>query len=92
MTSGGPDPVCIGLDLGTSGLKAVALAASGTILARASAGYPTHQPAAGAYEQDSSPWARPASRPGRPSPGRTPGPTTWAMSSASAAAPPSCTG
>jgi len=62
MTSGGPGQdvgdVYIGLDLGTSGLKAVALAASGTILARASAAYPTHQPAAGAYEQDPGDWLR----------------------------------
>jgi sugar (pentulose or hexulose) kinase len=62
MTSAGPGQdvgdVYIGLDLGTSGLKAVALAASGTILARASAAYPTHQPAAGAYEQDPRDWLR----------------------------------
>jgi xylulokinase len=50
--------VYIGLDLGTSGLKAVALSASGAILARASAAYPTHQPAAGAYEQDPGDWLR----------------------------------
>src|SRR5580693_6162903 len=60
MTSGRPGQdvgdVYIGLDLGTSGLKAVALAASGTILARASAAYPTHQPAAGAHEQDPGDW------------------------------------
>jgi xylulokinase len=66
MTSGDPaqdapdaqdvGDVYIGLDLGTSGLKAVALAASGAILARASAAYPTHQPAAGAYEQDPGDW------------------------------------
>jgi xylulokinase len=62
MTSGGPGrdvgDVYIGLDLGTSGLKAVALGASGAILARASAAYPTHQPAAGAYEQDPGDWLR----------------------------------
>jgi len=62
MTSGGPDQdagdVYIGLDLGTSGLKAVALGASGAILARRSAGYSTHQPAAGAYEQDPGDWLR----------------------------------
>jgi xylulokinase len=62
MTSGGPGQdvgdVYIGLDLGTSGLKAVALAASGAILARASAAYPTHRPAAGAYEQDPGDWLR----------------------------------
>ena len=50
--------VYIGLDLGTSGLKAVALSASGAILARASAAYPTHRPVAGAYEQDPGDWLR----------------------------------
>jgi xylulokinase len=62
MTSGGPTQdsrdVYVGLDLGTSGLKAVALAATGAILACASAAYPTHQPAAGAYEQDPGDWLR----------------------------------
>ena len=62
MTSGGPGQdvgdVYIGLDLGTSGLKAVALAGSGTILARASAVYPTHRPGAGAAEQDTGDWQR----------------------------------
>jgi xylulokinase len=60
MTSGGPGQdagdVYIGLDLGTSGLKAMALAASGAILARASSAYPTHRPVAGAYEQDPGDW------------------------------------
>jgi sugar (pentulose or hexulose) kinase len=60
MTSGDPGQdaadVYIGLDLGTSGLKAMALAASGLVVARASAGYPTHRPAAGAYEQDPGDW------------------------------------
>src|SRR6516225_1799013 len=62
MTTGGPGQqdaeVYLGLDLGTSGLKAVALSASGAILARAGAAYPTHQPAAGAYEQDPGDWLR----------------------------------
>jgi sugar (pentulose or hexulose) kinase len=64
MTSAGPgqDDVYIGLDLGTSGLKAMALAASGTILARTSAAYPTHQPAAGAYEQEPGDWLRAVQR------------------------------
>ena len=72
-------PVYIGLDLGTSGLKAVALGASGAILARGSVAYPTHRPVAGAYEQDTGDWLRAAERalarsrrsfcpaPGRPS-------------------------
>jgi len=62
MTSGGPGQdagdVYIGLDLGTSGLKAVALAATGAILARASAVYPTRRPATGAAEQDTGDWQR----------------------------------
>jgi len=52
--------VYIGLDLGTSGLKAVALAASGAILARASAAYPTHRSVAGSAEQDTGDWRRAA--------------------------------
>ncbi len=48
--------VYIGLDLGTSGLKGVALAASGTVAARASAAYPTSRPAAGAAEQAPQDW------------------------------------
>jgi xylulokinase len=62
MTPGGQNQdaadVYIGLDLGTSGLKAVALTATGAILARAGAAYPTHQPVAGAYEQDPGDWVR----------------------------------
>jgi xylulokinase len=52
---GGQDAF-IGLDLGTSGLKGVAVAASGAVLARGSARYPTHAPAAGACEQDPRDW------------------------------------
>jgi sugar (pentulose or hexulose) kinase len=52
--------VYIGLDLGTSGLKAVALTASGAILGQASAAYPTYRPVAGAYEQDAGDWQRAA--------------------------------
>ncbi len=56
MTPGDAADVYIGLDLGTSGLKAVALAGSGAILAQATAAYPTYQPVAGAYEQDTGDW------------------------------------
>jgi xylulokinase len=52
----GPGDVYIGLDLGTSGLKAIALTTSGEILARGSAAYPTHRPEAGACEQDTADW------------------------------------
>ena len=60
MTTAGvtPGEVYIGLDLGTSGLKAVALTATGTILARGSAVYPTDRSAAGAAEQDTADWQR----------------------------------
>ncbi|HEX6932182.1 MAG TPA: FGGY family carbohydrate kinase [Streptosporangiaceae bacterium] len=46
----------LGLDLGTSGLKAIALAASGEVVARADAGYPTSRPGPGAAEQDPARW------------------------------------
>ena len=39
--------VYIGLDLGTSGLKGVALAPGGTVIARGAAAYPTHRPGPG---------------------------------------------
>jgi xylulokinase len=54
--------VYIGLDLGTSGLKAVALSASGAILARSGVTYRTRQPAPGAYEQDAGDWRRAVER------------------------------
>jgi len=65
MTSGDPaqdsqdaGDSYIGLDLGTSGLKGVALSTTGAILARGSAVYPTHRSAAGAAEQDTGDWRR----------------------------------
>jgi xylulokinase len=51
-----PAAVFIGLDLGTSGLKGVALADSGEVLASASAAYPTFRPAPGAAEQAPRDW------------------------------------
>jgi len=54
--------VYLGLDLGTSGLKAVALTTSGEILGRGSAAYPTHRPGAGACEQDTADWQRSVER------------------------------
>jgi xylulokinase len=56
----GAGDVYIGLDLGTSGLKAVALSTSGEILARGGAAYPTHRPSAGACEHDTRDWQRAA--------------------------------
>jgi xylulokinase len=58
MSTGGGGDVYLGLDLGTSGLKAIALNTRGTILARAGMAYPTHRPAAGACEQDTAEWLR----------------------------------
>ena len=46
----------VGLDLGTSGLKAVALGAGGEIAARARADYPTSRPEPGAAEQSPGDW------------------------------------
>jgi sugar (pentulose or hexulose) kinase len=54
------DGAYLGLDLGTSGLKGVALTAAGSVLARGSAGYPTRRPAAGACEQEPASWLRAA--------------------------------
>jgi xylulokinase len=51
-----PDAIYVGLDLGTSGLKAIALRASGDVVARASIGYPTGRPCTGAAEQDPGDW------------------------------------
>jgi len=70
LTTGGlaqrPAPragdVYVGLDLGTSGLKAVALSASGEVIARGGAAYLTHRPAAGACEQDTGDWQRAVER------------------------------
>ena len=48
--------VYVGLDLGTSALKAVAADASGTIVATARADYPTARPETGASEQSPHDW------------------------------------
>ena len=54
--------VAVGLDFGTSGLKTVAVAADGDIVARAEASYPTLRPAPGRAEQDPRDWQRAAAR------------------------------
>lgn len=51
-----PADVYIGLDLGTSALKGIALGASGAVIARGSSGYPTSRPAAQAAEQEPQDW------------------------------------
>ncbi|KAA0081142.1 hypothetical protein CIW52_21135 [Mycolicibacterium sp. P9-64] len=48
--------LAIGIDLGTSSLKAVAVDETGRCVARARAGYPTAQPETGAAEQDPADW------------------------------------
>ena len=52
------DPVYVGLDLGTSSLKAVAVDAGGSAVAAASSAYETHRPEPGAAEQDPQDWFR----------------------------------
>ncbi len=53
MTEAG---VYVGVDLGTSGLKAVAVAGDGSVLGRVVARYPTHRERTGAAEQDPADW------------------------------------
>ncbi len=48
--------VCIGIDIGTSGTKALAINPNGKILAEASAGYPCHCPKPLWSEQDPEDW------------------------------------
>ncbi|NYI07222.1 xylulokinase [Allostreptomyces psammosilenae] len=52
---GGP-PALLGIDLGTSGLKALLLAEDGTVLGEESAGYAVHAPAPGQAETDPEHW------------------------------------
>jgi xylulokinase len=56
---GGTSPACtLGLDLGTSSVKAVMLDTAGQVLAQASAGYPVHAAQAGYAESDPGDWWR----------------------------------
>lgn len=50
------EPVYVGVDLGTSAMKGVAVAGSGKVLARARAPYVTRRPSEGAAEQDPADW------------------------------------
>ncbi len=54
--SDGRDTVWVGLDLGTSSLKAVALDGSGAAVAEAREGYDTARPGPGLAEQDPASW------------------------------------
>ena len=79
VTAGAADrtgAVVVGLDLGTSGMKGVAVGAGGEILASAAAGYPTSRPAAGAAEQDPADWIRAAEQVTRALAARVP-PARW---------------
>lgn len=51
-----PEPALLGLDVGTTGVKALALAPDGTVLARAERGYALSTPNPGWSEQDPEDW------------------------------------
>jgi len=46
----------VGLDLGTSGMKAIAVDSSGNVVARGQSSYPTYRPEFGASEQNPADW------------------------------------
>jgi xylulokinase len=48
----------VGLDVGTSGVKAIAISPAGQVLARAEEGYPLSTPRPGWAEQDPEDWWR----------------------------------
>ncbi len=52
--------VCVGLDVGTTGVKAVAVSPDGAVLARAERSYPLSTPRPGWSEQDPEDWWRAA--------------------------------
>jgi xylulokinase len=54
----GSPPIVVGIDLGTSSMKAVAIDRDGSVVARARAGYPTARPEPGRAEQRPSDWLR----------------------------------
>jgi xylulokinase len=54
--SGHCQPVVLGIDLGTSGVKVVVASADGDVLGRAGAGYPVSRPAPGQAEADPRDW------------------------------------
>ncbi|HTY29609.1 MAG TPA: FGGY family carbohydrate kinase, partial [Mycobacterium sp.] len=51
-------PVLLGVDLGTSAVKVVAVEPDGTVAATARCGYPTERPEPVAAEQDPEDWWR----------------------------------
>ena len=54
------EPTLVGLDVGTTGVKAIAISSSGDVVARAEAGYPLSTPQPGWAEQDPEDWWRAA--------------------------------
>src|SRR5438477_1791068 len=50
------DPTLVGLDVGTTGVKAIAISTTGEVLARAERGYPLSTPQPGWAEQDPEDW------------------------------------
>ena len=58
MTAHRDKGLCIGLDVGTSGVKAILVAADGTVVATAGADYPLLTPQPGWTEQEPEAWWR----------------------------------
>jgi xylulokinase len=54
------EPILVGLDVGTTGAKALAITPTGEVVARAGAGYPLSTPRPGWAEQDPEDWWRAA--------------------------------
>src|SRR5438105_5437818 len=54
------DPTLVGLDVGTTGVKAIAISRTGEVLARAERGYPLSTPQPGWAEQDPEDWCEAA--------------------------------
>ena len=54
------EKLVLGIDVGTSGLKAIALSESGAVVGRAERGYPLSTPRTGWAEQDPDDWVRAA--------------------------------
>src|SRR5688500_11191422 len=56
------DPTLVGLDVGTTGVKAVAISSDGDVLGVAEEGYPLSTPQPGWSEQEPDDWVRAAER------------------------------
>jgi xylulokinase len=52
------EPSCVGIDVGTTGVKAIAVAADGEVISEAEEGYPLSTPQPGWSEQDPEDWWR----------------------------------